>query len=104
LASVSADDVRDLINVNSAEVLDAKVLKMIKRAEVTLELETRCLIHPNDWFSSSITSWVLSFEPYLLMGSARLRSQKDKAETMVLYCHRRIPTVNPHKTSKVKTE
>jgi len=39
LASVSADDVRDVINVSSAEVPDAKVLKMIKRAEVTLELE-----------------------------------------------------------------
>ena len=31
---------RDVINVGSAEVPDAKVLKMIKRAEVTLELET----------------------------------------------------------------
>jgi len=40
LASVSADDVRDVINVSSAEVPDAKVLKMVKRAEVTLELET----------------------------------------------------------------
>ena len=40
MASVSADDVRDVINVSSAEVPDAKVLKMIKRAEVTLELET----------------------------------------------------------------
>jgi len=40
LASVSVDDVRDVINVSSAEVPDAKVLKMIKRAEVTLELET----------------------------------------------------------------
>jgi len=40
LASVSVDDVRDVINVTSAEVPDAKVLKMIKRAEVTLELET----------------------------------------------------------------
>jgi hypothetical protein len=28
------------VNVSSAEVPDAKVLKMIKRAEVTLELET----------------------------------------------------------------
>jgi len=36
---VSVDDVRDVINVSSAEVPDAKVLKMIKRAEVTLELE-----------------------------------------------------------------
>jgi len=40
LASVSADDVRDVVNVSSAEVPDAKVLKMVKRAEVTLELET----------------------------------------------------------------
>ena len=40
MASVSADDVRDVINVSSAEVPDVKVLKTIKRAEVTLELET----------------------------------------------------------------
>jgi len=40
LASVSVDDVRDVINVSSAEVPDARVLKMVKRAEVTLELET----------------------------------------------------------------
>jgi len=40
LASVSADDVRDVINVSSAEVPDVKVLKMLKRAEVALELET----------------------------------------------------------------
>jgi hypothetical protein len=36
---VTADDVRDAINVSSAEVPDAKILKMLKRAEVTLELE-----------------------------------------------------------------
>jgi len=40
LANVSVDDVRDVINVSSAEVPDARVLKMVKRAEVTLELET----------------------------------------------------------------
>jgi len=40
LASVSVDDVRDVISVSSVEVPDGKVLKMIKRAEVTLELET----------------------------------------------------------------
>ena len=40
MASVSVDDVRDVINVSFAEVPDSKVLKMIKRAEVTLELET----------------------------------------------------------------
>ena len=39
LASASVDDVRDVINIGSAEVPDAKVLKMLKRAEVTLELE-----------------------------------------------------------------
>jgi hypothetical protein len=39
LADVPVDDVRDVINISSAEVPDAKVLKMLKRAEVTLELE-----------------------------------------------------------------
>lgn len=39
MASVTVDDVRDVINVSSVEVPDAKVLKMLKRAEVTLELE-----------------------------------------------------------------
>ena len=40
LASVTVDDVRDVIRVSSAVIPDAKVTKMIKRAEVTLELET----------------------------------------------------------------
>ena len=40
MASVSVDDVREVINVSSAEVPDHKVLKTIKHAEVTLELET----------------------------------------------------------------
>jgi hypothetical protein len=44
---VSVDDVRDVINVSSAEVPDAKVLKMIKRAEVTLERED----HPQPYYS-----------------------------------------------------
>ena len=39
MASVSADDVRDVINVSSAEVPDAKVLKIVKHAKVMLELE-----------------------------------------------------------------
>ena len=39
LASVTVDDVRDVVNISSADVSDAKVLKMLKRAEVTLELE-----------------------------------------------------------------
>lgn len=33
------DDVRDVINLSQADIPDAKVLKMMKRAEVTLELE-----------------------------------------------------------------
>ena len=48
LVSVSADDVRDVINLNAADVPDAKVLKMIKRAEVTLELELGKEIDYND--------------------------------------------------------
>jgi len=39
LVSVTVDDVRDAINVSSSDITDAKILKMIKRAEVTLELE-----------------------------------------------------------------
>ena len=39
MASVTVDDVRDVINISSAEVPDAKILKMLKGAEVTLELE-----------------------------------------------------------------
>jgi hypothetical protein len=39
LANVSISDVRDTINVSAADIPDAKLQKMIKRAEVTLELE-----------------------------------------------------------------
>jgi predicted transcriptional regulator len=45
---VSVDDVRDVVNVSSAEVPDVKVLKMVKRAEVTLELETEGHVHCTD--------------------------------------------------------
>jgi hypothetical protein len=48
LAGVSADDVRDVINLSSDDVPDVKVLKMIKRAEVTLELELGKEIDYND--------------------------------------------------------
>jgi len=40
LVSVTVDDVRDVINISDSDIPDAKVTKMIKRAEVTLELET----------------------------------------------------------------
>ncbi|MBS7633861.1 hypothetical protein KEJ15_09685 [Candidatus Bathyarchaeota archaeon] len=39
MVSVSTNDVRDVINVSSADIPDDKILKMVKRAEVTLELE-----------------------------------------------------------------
>jgi len=39
LASVSVDDVRDVLNVSSAEVPDAKVLKMIKVLRLRLSLK-----------------------------------------------------------------
>jgi hypothetical protein len=39
LANVSAEDVRDVLNVGVSDISDSKVLKMIKRAEVSLALE-----------------------------------------------------------------
>ena len=45
MASVSVDDVRDVVNVSSAEVPDTKVLKMIKRAEGTLKSLTQKFRH-----------------------------------------------------------
>ncbi len=39
MGSVSAEDVRDVLNLKDSDISDVKVLKMIKRAEVTLELE-----------------------------------------------------------------
>lgn len=52
LASVSVDDVRDVLNVGATDVPDVKVLKMIKRAEVTLELELSKEIDYNDCVDS----------------------------------------------------
>jgi len=40
LVYVSANDVRDVINITSEKIPNNKVLKMIKDAKVTLELET----------------------------------------------------------------
>jgi len=59
VASVSVDDVRDVVNVSSAEGPDAKVLKMIKRTEVTLELETdreiaNCVYRSRTMMNSSV--------------------------------------------------
>ena len=48
MANVSTEDVRDAINITSAEIPDDKIQKMIKRAEVTLELELGKQIDYND--------------------------------------------------------
>ncbi|MEM3729037.1 MAG: hypothetical protein QXF75_07590 [Candidatus Bathyarchaeia archaeon] len=39
LASVSVEDVRDVLNIGAADIPNEKIVKMIKRAEVALELE-----------------------------------------------------------------
>jgi hypothetical protein len=39
LANIALADVRDVINVSVADIPDEKLQKMVKRAEVTLELE-----------------------------------------------------------------
>jgi hypothetical protein len=38
MANVSLADARDVINIGEADIPDAKLQKMVKRAEVTLEL------------------------------------------------------------------
>ena len=39
MTGVSVDDVRDVLHISEADIADAKVLKMIKRASVALQLE-----------------------------------------------------------------
>ena len=39
VADVSVTDVRDVLHISEADIPDAQVLKMIKRASVTLALE-----------------------------------------------------------------
>ncbi len=46
MASVGVDDAHDVINVSSAEVPDAKALKITKRAEVSLNLKQGVLFIP----------------------------------------------------------
>lgn len=46
--SVSADNVRDIINITPEEIPDNKIFKIIKRAEVTLELETNKTVDYTD--------------------------------------------------------
>jgi hypothetical protein len=39
LVATSIEDIRDVLHLSDSDISDSKVLKMIKRAEVTLELE-----------------------------------------------------------------
>jgi hypothetical protein len=39
LASVSVEDVRDVLGISQSDIPDSKIEKMLKRAEVALELE-----------------------------------------------------------------
>lgn len=39
LAGVSSSDVWDVLNIRDADIPEAKILKMVKRTEVSLELE-----------------------------------------------------------------
>lgn len=39
MASVSVEDVRDVLNIGEADIQDEKIVKMIKRAAVTVGLE-----------------------------------------------------------------
>lgn len=48
MTNVSLSDVRDAINLSIADVPDEKLQKMVKRAEVTLELELGKEIDYND--------------------------------------------------------
>jgi hypothetical protein len=48
LANVTLSDVRDTINVNSADIPDDKLQKMINRAATTLALELNKPINPDD--------------------------------------------------------
>jgi hypothetical protein len=71
LASVSADDVRDVINVTSEEIPDDKISKMIKRAQITVELETDKSVDCSDAEKEAITVLSAVYSVcYLTGGSA----------------------------------
>lgn len=39
MTSVTTEDIRDVLHLSDANIADAKILKMVKRAQVTLSLE-----------------------------------------------------------------
>lgn len=48
MAVVSAEDIRDVLHIDEADITDAKLQKMIRRAEVTLALELNSVIDYED--------------------------------------------------------
>jgi hypothetical protein len=48
MANISPNDVRDTINVNTSDIADDKLQKMITRAATTLSLELNKQINPTD--------------------------------------------------------
>ncbi len=69
MASVTVEAVWDILNVGDSDISEAKVLKMIKRAEVTLELELNVEIDyancSDDWAAKCLVGGF--FRRFLVM-------------------------------------
>ncbi|MDI9578389.1 MAG: hypothetical protein QM398_09685 [Thermoproteota archaeon] len=48
MTSVTTEDVKDVLHLSDADIADAKILKMVKRAQVTLSLELSQTIDASD--------------------------------------------------------
>jgi|GEM_PF-538981 hypothetical protein len=48
VTSVTTEDVKDVLHLSDADIADAKILKMVKRAQVTLSLELSQTIDASD--------------------------------------------------------
>jgi hypothetical protein len=71
LAAVTVEDIWDTLNVGDSDIPEAKVLKMIKRAEVTLELELNVEIdyaNYSDAKKEAITVLAAMYAVYYLTG------------------------------------
>jgi hypothetical protein len=106
LASATIDDVRDVINISSADVPDGKISKMLKRAEVTLELELGKEIdyqNCTDAEKEFITVLAAIYSIYYLTGGSDLGqsspccSLRHRLSQAIL--HFTIPTPNTLKTN-----
>jgi len=67
---VSVDDVRDVLNLSAVDIPDVKISKMIKRAEVTLELELDTEIDYNNCTDADFR--ILSVEYFVDAGTQTL--------------------------------